>query len=212
MAWAYHFFTEIYISIYKLFLLHSMFWLNFGCSQVCLLWSTIEKQGLQERWLLQKFVWAVPESQHHEIAEGRGPSGANIHSWKHVIKQQQACCSMRQHSKLRRKDQRQQLMQTARQAANANDQYTLFSHIRRITPKMPRKHIRLRDQHGQLLKLMEAAQSIANWLTNLYNDPHSIPSIDPSPQWLFDAQDLYCSFHEFEGTKALDPEFLPFSF
>ena len=82
-------------------------------------------------------------------------------------------------------------------------------HIRRITPKMPRMHIRLRGPQGQLLDPMEAAHSIAEWLIQLYHDPHSNSTVDPSPQWPFDAQDLYHSFHDFEGTKALDPEFLP---
>ena len=132
-----------------------------------------------------------------------------FHSWHLVIKQQQARCSMRHHPKARRKDQRQQLMHTARQAANANDQHALFSHIRRITPKMPRMHIRLRGQQGQLLEPMEAAQSIADWLTNLYHDPTSNSLVDPTPHWPYDAQDLYHSFHAFEGTKALDPDFLP---
>ena len=132
-----------------------------------------------------------------------------FHSWYHVIKQQQARCSMRHHSKARRKDQRRQLMHTARQAANANDQYALFSHIRRITPKMPRMHIRLRGQQGQLLEPMEAAQSIADWLTHLYHDSTPSSTVDPTPHWPFDAQDLYHCFHAFEGTKALDPAFLP---
>ena len=132
-----------------------------------------------------------------------------FHSWQLVIKQQQARRTMRHHSKARRKDQRQQLMATARQAANANDQFALFSHIRRITPKMPRMHIRLRGQEGQLLDPKEAAQAIADWLTQLYNDPNNNSSVDPFPHWSFDEQDLCRSFLEFEGTKALDPEFLP---
>ena len=37
------------------------------------------QHGLQERWHLQKFVSALPKTQHHEIAEGRGPGGANVY-------------------------------------------------------------------------------------------------------------------------------------
>lgn len=116
---------------------------------------------------------------------------------------------MRIHSKQRRKEQRQQLMQTARCAANANDQYTLFSHIRRITPKMPRTNIRLRGQQGQLLEPVEAAQLIADWLTSTYQEADFHPTIHEQPSWIFDSQDLYDCFRDFEGNKALAPDFLP---
>ena len=129
--------------------------------------------------------------------------------WKLVIRQQKARHLMRVHSKEKRKDQRRQLMQAARSAANANDQYTLFSHIRRITPKMPRTNIRLRGPHGQLLEPQEAAQVIADWLAVTYQDPHVTTVMKDHPDWIFDSQDLYDSFRSFESNKALAPDFLP---
>ena len=100
-------------------------------------------------------------------------------------------------------------MQAARCAANANDQYTLFSHIRRITPKMPRKNIRLRGPQGQLLEPKEAAQVIADWLATTYQDSNVTPVTQAQPDWIFDSQDLYDCFRGFENNKALAPDFLP---
>ena len=130
-------------------------------------------------------------------------------SWVLVTKQHKARQQLRQHSKILRKAKRQHLMQTARQAANANDQYTLFNHIRRITPKVPRVHIRLRGPQGQLLGPEEAAQMIADWLQNLYSNPAFTDTASQAFSWPLDVADLHHGFHQFEINKALDPDFIP---
>ena len=130
-------------------------------------------------------------------------------SWNLVTLQHKARLQIRQHSELQRKAKRQHLMQTARSAADAKDQYTLFAHIRRITPKVPKVNIRLRGTDGQLLGPDEAAQMIADWLQHLYSDPTNTDHTSQAYSWPLDVADLHHGFHQFEINKALDPEFLP---
>ena len=86
-----------------------------------------------------------------------GPLLANCHKARLV---------MRAHSKARRQQKRRDLIMRAKTAADANDQYQLFWHIRCICPKTPRKLIRLRDDSGNLLGPEGA---IASWLSKLYH-------------------------------------------
>ena len=132
-------------------------------------------------------------------------------SWKLLVHIRQDRLLLRQHSNLQRKERRQNLMSQARLAANARDQYTLFAHIRRITPKTPRRQFRLRGPQGELLSPSEAADSIAAWLFSTYNDADASHSPPPMQayEWPFDQMALSRNFRRFDNNKALDPDFIP---
>ena len=132
-------------------------------------------------------------------------------SWKLLVHIRKDRMLLRQHSNLRRKERRQALMRQARLAANARDQYTLFAHIRRITPKTPRRQFRLRGPQGELLSPSEAADSIAEWLHATYNDAESFCTSTPiqAYEWPFDRMALFRNFRTFDNNKALDPDFIP---
>ena len=141
-----------------------------------------------------------------KIKSLNNPSLCNLFlSWKLLTQCGKARQVMKLHSKMRRKQKRQDLMHHAREAANANDQYQLFWHIRALCPKTPRKLVRLRDQQGQILGPEGAAQSIADWLHELYSDPfHSSPTATQVQTWPFSIEEITESFQSFEPVKALD--------
>ena len=139
-------------------------------------------------------------------------STANIfRSWSLILRINKARSRIRQHRQHQRRDRRRQLMHQAKLAADAKDQYALFSHIRRITPKVPRRHIRLRGPDGQLLGPSEAADAIEQWLFSIYHDSDASQSATllQAYEWPFDWTDLYRCCRQFENTKALNPDFIP---
>ena len=101
-------------------------------------------------------------------------------------------------------------MQTARMAASASDQYTLFAHIRAITPKVPRQYIRLRGTNGELLGPAEAADMIEHWLQQIYDVPcEDYTSCVQAFNWPFTPMELELSFRRFSASKALANEYVP---
>ena len=136
---------------------------------------------------------------------------ANVfRSWQLTARKIHLRKALRQQAKITRAQKRRHLMHTARMAATASDQYTLFSHIRTLTPKAPRQHIRLRGNHGEILGPVEAADMIAHWLSTIYDVPIAADeSCSQAFDWPFTDADLAFSLKQFSANKALATEYTP---
>ena len=136
-----------------------------------------------------------------------------FHIWKHTQHRAKDRKAMRQYAKHKRKQKRAQVLQTARRAANAKDQFELYQHIRSLAPKMPHKRVQLRASNGSMLTPAESADAIRDWLHELYQeaspqtDDASTPTFDDL--WHFTECDLRRALQQLKAPKALAPAYAP---
>ena len=128
--------------------------------------------------------------------------------WRHVLCRRKARKAMQQHSKSTRKAKIKEVLQHARAAADSKDQYELFHHIRKISPKTAYRRIQLRDANGEPLDPQSSADAISDWLTTLYfsSQPCNFPS---NVDWFFTTDAIDNAFKQLRSTKALAPNYAP---
>ena len=116
--------------------------------------------------------------------------------------------NMAKHSKTARKFKVREVLQQARRAADAKDQFELYRHIRVLAPKQINKRLQLRDDEGNLLSPSDSADFIAEWWQHAY-EGQEITSSTHAPSWTFTTEDLHRSFSTFEVNKAVDMKYAP---
>ena len=116
--------------------------------------------------------------------------------------------TMAKHSKTARKLKVREVLQQARRAADAKDQFELYRHIRVLAPKQINKRLQLRDDAGNLLSPSESADLIAEWWQQAYAG-QDIESSTHAPSWIFTTEELHRSFATFEVNKAVDMKYAP---
>lgn len=131
-----------------------------------------------------------------------------FHCWFHTVRRQKIRAQMNQHAKETRRLRIQTIMDHAKHAATAHDHKQFFQMIRKLPPKMPYRRIQLRSDTGQLLSPGQAADALADWITQTFDDVEGMPQC-PSSVWPFTQEDLMNGLLALPAGKSLAPSYAP---
>ena len=132
-------------------------------------------------------------------------------AWFHVFQRSRARREMSEASKFSRRHRLDQVFNAAAQAEQAKDHFTLFQHIRSLSPKQPMKRIMLRSGQGELLGPEDSANWLQKWYQDLYSDGSLATSI-LSFEWPFTQTALAQGLQTLPSNKALAPAYAPAPF
>ena len=150
-------------------------------------------------------VWQLPSSRHktshvwqlwRELASPSGNScRALFRRWSILTSLMKARRAQHKHSRQQRRRRMQELFDRAQTAATKGDRRELHKLVRLLSPKMPKKHLRLRHDDGRLMDTAAEVDAIKRQLQQQFA---STPSTLHLSDWKvsvmpFSSEDLVCA-------------------
>ena len=104
--------------------------------------------------------------------ELRKPSGSGLHAvlvrWRIVTRLQALTRVCRRRSKLLRKHRLQEIFSSASRASKHHDVHGLFTQIRRLSPKIPRRQVSIRDSDGRLMSPHAEGEFLRSYFGSIF--------------------------------------------
>ena len=162
--------------------------------------------------------WQLPQTrltlQHmwHERSQALryGTAGNVWMAWRHMAR----FTRMHKHFRAQGRQNRRQLylehITRAQQAANCHDSRTLYSIIRQLAPKQPRRRIQLRSQDHTLLTNAQELQALKAFCVDLFQ-PQQPPVLahNPAPPCQLTVEEVYDSLTQLRAGKAVPRHLAP---
>lgn len=133
-----------------------------------------------------------------------------IKAWHHLARFQ----ALRRAHKKRAYQVRQErfdlILTQAQTAADRHDSYQLFQIVNRFSPKLPKRRLQIRNQHGHLATPVEEQAILQDFVQRTWAGPDTVPKPDWVPEGLpFTLEELQQALKEIPISKAVAKPFTP---
>ena len=162
--------------------------------------------------------WQLPNTrltlQHmwHERRQALqyGAAGDVWRAWRHIARFTRMHRHFRTQGRLNRRQLYLEHITRAQQAANRHDSRTLYSIIRQLAPKQPRRRIQLRDENHALLTNAQELQALKTFCVDLFQ-PQQPPALahHTEPPCQLTIEEIYGSLIQLKAGKAVPRHLAP---